>query len=1112
MEFKQEIAKWKEALLAPNKRDVLVNLTDKKNAFQLTEPIDFEQKQRVTQGRLSNKLFKEHRQSIKESGTPVFGVGAYCIRFEIEKNSYCSPVFIANCSIKRNRYNKSYDIEQTEPYYINPFLIKILALESNISSLEEFESEVSAKGLDFNIKQGQWYANFHPHRFILVKELEQLEQLQSPSQNVSQIFGASVPKDSSIPLHEGTLFHADDDQLQVLETAEKQHLVLQGPPGTGKSQVIANLMGKALGSGQNALLVAEKKVALEVIYDQLKTHQLHHFCMLHHHKLNAKDFIASLKSTWTFLENYTSNEKPFVRRSQLVIDALSLTLERLRQDDLIGGVSFSVFMSRFNEIREREASFTAEVPDIPTWDKEKRVLTDLFREDKAIDSWTYIKSNKNAHSINHLEKALQRILFLIDTIDRPDLNKKEINELMRKSGAAALFFYDDTLIPPTIFDISSKEQKQFLKHYNDFLSIQEECKLLEEEEKHWNKTFSLSELQEYIKTLSTSTPFNLRSKFQRRKLMKFTDLNLNDAQSTLQNLVRLKQKQEELINVKQVLRQLGVSTDPRELEHIRYVIRKTQQVDENIIHSLVNCAHDELTHYKQLSQQLNELNQLIGHYLLIDPTQPIRPIVAGISDELGEIAARSSVIAMICDSTKKISRHCSSIEAVEEVIYHSHWKQLKGRYPQIAQLKSDTIIERINHIIDLKSDEHKEFAEFIKNDRVEKFNYYQSLLQIPARKLSTEEKALKKELRKGKSILVKAFGKSRSFPSIHDLLETEARKWITLLHPLFLCSPYTVAKSLPISQHFDLVMFDEASQIPLPHAIGSLERSQRVVIAGDQQQMAPHYYFRQHHTATHDLLHQASFYWKNLMLTNHYRSSHEHLIAFSNRHFYANKLTPFPKPYTSQPITVINADGQFINRINHREAKIAAEEIQHCIKHGEKELGIVAFSQTQLDAILSRIPEKIRDELMEGDRPGFIHSLENVQGDQCSHLIISMGYAPNEAEDFHMRFGPLNQEQGHRRLNVLMSRAKEKITFIRSVTSDDFAISDNEGVESLRKLMLFLEEEVSTEEHYFQPGIETTGPSRLIFKSPQHHFKSANALINYYHVLSKRGWHINLEL
>ncbi|HZH86340.1 MAG TPA: DEAD/DEAH box helicase, partial [Brumimicrobium sp.] len=407
--------------------------------------------------------------------------------------------------------------------------------------------------------------------------------------------------------------------------------------------------------------------------------------------------------------------------------------------------------------------------------------------------------------------------------------------------------------------------------------------------------------------------------------------------------------------------------------------------------------------------------------------------------------------------------------------------------------------------------ESEEFSRLIQQQIKTKFEEYHTLLQTPANKLSEEEKALKKNLRKGKSILVKAFEKKRVFPSVRELLENEARFWIQILHPVFLCSPYSVAKSLPIDFSFHLAVFDEASQIPLSHIVGSVQRSKRIVISGDQQQMAPQFYFQKKDHQQADALHHASFYWENALLTHHYRSVHPRLIAFSNQYFYENKLKTFPTVNTQKPIEVITTDGIFNERSNEKEAQIVADIIIEHIKNKSFNFGLVAFSQTQLNAILEKIPPKYLDQLADQDAV-FVQSLENVQGDQCEHLIISLGYAKNENGDFHMRFGPLNQEQGHRRLNVLMSRAISKITFVRSVSSDDFAISANEGVESLRKLMLFLEEEQNINlDHVFPTGIKQK-EQRLAISDVSSTFSNAQMALDFYRTSTQRAWKVEFIL
>jgi hypothetical protein len=1110
MELNQQIAEWKAALLATNKSDVLVNLSAGKNALSLDESIDFEGKLSLEPERLLNKLFKDHRSSIKESGTPIFGVSKNLLEFEFQNEFFASPLFIANCSIHKNRYNKTYVIEQVEQYYLNPFLIKKLSIDEKIEDQDELLEWLTAKKLAYIIKEGYWCANFHPHRYILFKELERIESLDTFGSNLTAILGKTAQSNYAIKLHEGQLFSSDDNQLEAFNVLQSENMVLQGPPGTGKSQVISNLLSKLLIQPYNGLLVAEKKVALQVIYDQLKTFNLHHYCLLHHHELNPKDFITSLKKTWNFLEQRKKTGKPFILASKMALDHLDLSLQRLRQKDLIGGIDFSSFRALNINSTQPDTLFIADLPDIPTWQSEKPKIAELAKLMGNSKSWTYLKNNGESNYIVSLEKDLQRMTQLIKQIGFSDLTKKEINNLMRKAGTAALFFYDDLLLPPAIFDSESKLQKRFLSVYDEFLKLNEEFALLESEKKHWKKTFSLSELQEYIKLLSSAGRFNFKLKYYRNKLLKFTDLNLNDAQSTLNNLLRLKKVEQQLIEVRQELRKMGLSDDSNELKHIKYVIRRTAQSDQNLIRSLVHLNKEELQNYRELSSFLHELNDLVYKFLLINEDEPIERVIADLLNSLSNLSQAWGFIKDLSPQTKTIYRKEQNIDEIEQIIFQGHWKKFIGRFPQLAQLDGEKLAEKIMEIASFQQNEYDLFSSLIHDSKQDQFESYHQLLQIPARKLSEEQKHLKKKLRKGKSILVKAFAKSRSFPSIHDLLDSDARLWINLLHPLFLCSPYTVAKSIPLDQVFDMVIFDEASQLPFSHAIGSIQRSKRLVIAGDQQQMAPHSYF-QKVNKTHDLLHQASFYFKNMLLTNHYRSSHEQLIAYSNRYFYEGKLKTYPKPSAAFPIEVVNVKGSFIERQNKAEAKVAAKTIEQQLKKGNKELGIVAFSKTQLSAILDELPASLLDEIMDEDYPGFVQSLENVQGDQCSHLIISMGYAPNEHNEFHMRFGPLNLEQGHRRLNVLMSRAKEKITFIRSVNSEDFQVSSNEGVEALRKLMLFLEEVHHNEEHDFPKGI-TQENNQLTIHQPHFVFASANALVNYDKLMRNRGWEIQLKI
>jgi superfamily I DNA and/or RNA helicase len=279
--------------------------------------------------------------------------------------------------------------------------------------------------------------------------------------------------------------------------------------------------------------------------------------------------------------------------------------------------------------------------------------------------------------------------------------------------------------------------------------------------------------------------------------------------------------------------------------------------------------------------------------------------------------------------------------------------------------------------------------------------------------------------------------------------------------------------------------------------------------------MAPSFYFKKGITQAADLLHQVSYYWKNCFLKHHYRSVHPDLISFSNRYFYDNQLLAYPKFGTEKPIQLITAEGVYTERVNQKEAHAVAKLIEDKVAKKMYNFGVVAFSQTQLDAIMKQLTPKTQQLLIENEsKELFFKSLENVQGDECDHLIISLGYGYNEEGRFSMQFGPLNKVNGHRRLNVLMSRARKELTFFRSVQSTDFSISENEGVELLRKLMLQLEQ-LQEKSHEFVFPFQLNyrqQKEELTVLAPQKYIHSALALVNFHEVLIQRGWKIDYSL
>ncbi|MCQ2391521.1 MAG: DUF3320 domain-containing protein, partial [Kiritimatiellae bacterium] len=292
----------------------------------------------------------------------------------------------------------------------------------------------------------------------------------------------------------------------------------------------------------------------------------------------------------------------------------------------------------------------------------------------------------------------------------------------------------------------------------------------------------------------------------------------------------------------------------------------------------------------------------------------------------------------------------------------------------------------------------------------------------------------------------------------------ESKTLIPTLKPCFLMSPLSVAQYLPVdSAPFDLIVFDEASQIPVWDAIGVIARGKQLIVVGDPKQMPPTSFFLKGDVETDEesdesIVDQESILDECLVagvfstyLNWHYRSRHEALIAFSNEHYYSNKLCTFPAAISSPRLGikfVFVPNGKFVKtgkgpRVNEVEAKALVDYICTEVRKADykpRTIGVVTFSMPQQKLIRTMLDERrsadpVLEKLLPDEGPGsyFVKNLENVQGDESDVILFSVGYAPDECGKFTMNFGPLNLSGGERRLNVAVTRAKEQVIVFSSI-------------------------------------------------------------------------------
>jgi very-short-patch-repair endonuclease len=301
---------------------------------------------------------------------------------------------------------------------------------------------------------------------------------------------------------------------------------------------------------------------------------------------------------------------------------------------------------------------------------------------------------------------------------------------------------------------------------------------------------------------------------------------------------------------------------------------------------------------------------------------------------------------------------------------------------------------------------------------------------------------------------------------------------VKALKPCWMMSPLSVSQYIdPDVIHFDVVIFDEASQLRTEDVVSSIIRSDRVVVIGDRKQLPPTSFFStgdseedpdEDDASYESILDECSNFMFGHTLKWHYRSQDERLIAFSNLHFYESQLVTFPNPVQNPDLGVFFKhvpDGVYDRgdrRDNRIEAMTVAQlTLEHIQRVPNQSLGIIAFSEAQANAIQEQIeilgkdyPE-LEEFCSDSSTQFFLKALENVQGDERDVILLSIGYARDAQGRLSLNFGPLNKRGGERRLNVAVTRAKNKITLVSSILASDIDLTrtSSEGVKLLHNYL-----------------------------------------------------------
>lgn len=418
------------------------------------------------------------------------------------------------------------------------------------------------------------------------------------------------------------------------------------------------------------------------------------------------------------------------------------------------------------------------------------------------------------------------------------------------------------------------------------------------------------------------------------------------------------------------------------------------------------------------------------------------------------------------DSSKSIDQ---SLELFRNSLSLAWIDHLESKYPNLrtaASGKLDALAEELREHIDAKRNASKEILLLKAREKTyEGLEYNRLKNRVTYRDLQHQ------------------VTKKRRIWPIRKVISEYAEELFTLL-PCWMCSPESASAIFPMRQMFDLVIFDEASQCFAERGIPAMYRGKQTVITGDSMQLQPSDLYRVRweeddddtpELAIDSLLDLTKHYLPEVSLSGHYRSKSLELIDFSNEHFYKGKLRLLPDyEYVnkSEPAIQYKAvSGIWEDGVNEIEAKEVVDlAIKNFVKNPEKEIGIVTFNYKQQGLILDLLEERAGEEKLSIPSTLFVKNIENVQGDERDIIIFSIGYAADKKGKVKLQFGSLNAHGGENRLNVAVTRAKENVIIVSSISPSQLKTDDtkNEGPKLLKK---YLEYAIEVSQKKWTPHI-----------------------------------------
>lgn len=933
---------------------------------------------------------------------------------------------------------------------------------------------------------------------------------------------SAVNEDDADPTDVLTPLPCDSSQYSaVAESGKGTTFVLHGPPGTGKSQTITNIIANALESGKRVLFVAEKQAALQVVKKRLGDVGIGEFCLeLHSGKTVDKgEIVRSIENTLSLKSEY--DQTKFNADGEAIGEYRDTLYQPLYALHKKRGLGVSVYEGIVNylsnasapELVNIESTFYDNLTAKKLAEYENMLLTaqaaakecgGVYRSpfanvnvtecDEKVKRSALYSAEVVVAELQHLKNYLALFLNTFNQKISTFTSKKLSNlvEIVKKlsNGDLNVFF--------------SCDEREFYTFYNANLRYDAGVK-------NWlNKFKSLADVSKFANVIDEEIESCKGDYLASRPLTVIVKRIKHLAKTPLKD-------GEELEWVKAAL----------EIERDKRKILSCTKLASNFV-GITGGINDKRR--DEFLAPLYSFHELCGGVFMDYNADAFNSVCAKASDGhlkplFNGLLGAAKSFTQSCDyfaDTVKANKQLIS----DEDIYDYYYAKCTALIDNIDMLPAWSMYKATAKKL---NDNGLTFiTDALENGQIsgEKIlsafrkNVYRNFVQknIPADpRLSSLSATVLDETASNYSQVLEEFTRLTRDKIRHDLIarlpreETEGALALELMSfrrqtkgnlrslnlrnlfgeipellkivaPCMLMSPFTVSQYLPASPDlFDIVIFDEASQLPTCEAVPSLARAKSAIIVGDPKQMPPTSFFMsvgadEDNPETEDLESVLddclALGIPEKHLTWHYRSKHESLIAFSNIMYYSSKLCTFPSPDAlDSKVKFRYVENGVYQRggakCNKEEAEaLVAEVIKRLSDPSARRssLGVVTFStpqQVYIEKMLNKaiIDKGLEDFAYDREEPLFVKNLENVQGDERDVILFSVCYGPDTLGKISLNFGPLNQFGGWRRLNVAVSRAREEMVVFSSMRYSmiDLSRTTSRGVAGLKAFLEFSE-------------------------------------------------------